>query len=188
MLSRKVEVYCWREELSHFEERRGNQVRKGTKCDYKPHWCNVSSMPDSSKFRDRAKVNIKSSVNNEEFRAHGVRLGAFGIAIDQVEKTFGRTKYSNLYRHGEFRAPQDPQGTWQYHAASGEIRRSSRPGTDQIGDIRVRYECLAGFGPVQGPQVSALGTQSQGFQNERHLVQCSKKVKCVLNAGHISAE
>ena len=81
-------------------------------------------MPDSSKFRDRAKVNIKSSVNNEEFRAHGVRLGAFGIGIDQVEKTFGRTKYGNLYSHGEFRPPQDPQGVCQYNAASGEIRRS----------------------------------------------------------------
>ena len=29
-INRKVQVYCWVEELTNFEERRGNQVRHGT--------------------------------------------------------------------------------------------------------------------------------------------------------------
>ena len=66
-LKRKVEVYCWKEQLTSIEERHGNQVRRGTKCDYTPHWS--ESVPDSSRFRDKAKQNIKSDIPCQEFWA-----------------------------------------------------------------------------------------------------------------------
>jgi hypothetical protein len=66
-LRRKVEVYCWKEQLSSIEERHGNQVRRGTKCDYTPHWS--ESVPDSSRFRDKAKQNIKSNIPSQDFWA-----------------------------------------------------------------------------------------------------------------------
>ena len=67
-------------------------------------------MPDSSKFRDKSKVNIQSSVKSETFHAHGVRLGAFEIGIDQLEKTFGKTKFNKLFESSEFIPPHDHQG------------------------------------------------------------------------------
>ena len=62
---RKVQVYCWVEHLTNFEERRGDQVRRGTKCDYKPTWCDASNVPDSRRFRDKAKVNIRSEIPSQ---------------------------------------------------------------------------------------------------------------------------
>lgn len=47
---RKVEVFQWRETASQVEERRGDQVRRGTKYSYKAEWS--SSFVSSDGFKD----------------------------------------------------------------------------------------------------------------------------------------
>ena len=47
---RKVEVFQWRETATQVEERRGDQVRRGTKYSYKAEWS--SSFVSSHGFKD----------------------------------------------------------------------------------------------------------------------------------------
>ena len=143
-MSRKVEVYCWTEKLTQFTERRGDQVRKGTKCDYTPTWVEVDNMPDSANFRDKSKVNIPSSVKSKEFRAHGLRLGTYQIDTNQGYQAFNKVQYRDLYKTEKFIPPHDIHGTWKYYKDRAELRRKSAPGTDQIGDLRVTFECIKG--------------------------------------------
>ena len=67
----------------------------------------------------------------------------FSISIDQVKQTFSKVNYNNLFEFNKFIPPEDPHGIWRHK--DGLIYRKSKPGTDQIGDIRVTYECLSGF-------------------------------------------
>ena len=145
-LRRKVEVYCWTEQKTSFEERRGDQVRRGTKCDYTPTWC--ESVPNSKDFRDKSKVNQRSNISSAEWNAFGARLGAYEIGIDHVKQYARRVKYTKMYEMEmtQFIPPPDEQGVWTFDQREQVLRRQSRPGTNQIGDIKITYECLEGFG------------------------------------------
>ena len=98
VLERKVEVYCWKETKTKFKEKRTvkvqdsssssssdeeDQVRKGTKYEYQAVWSD--KFIDSSKFKDKSKdENIKPSLDNEEWKCSGVRLGSYYIEVEKV--------------------------------------------------------------------------------------------------------
>ena len=68
------------------------------------------------------------------------------------------------------------------------------PGSDQIGDIRISYECLEGFGAREGPQVVALGRQSPmkkryaTYGTAASLRRMSSNVKALLDYGGMTKE
>lgn len=67
ILYRNVEVYQWVEKSENIEERRGNQVRRGTKYNYKSQWC--SSFTDSKNFRDQNyNHNKRPDISSEVLR------------------------------------------------------------------------------------------------------------------------
>ena len=83
-------MYCWDEQVSQITERRGDQVRTGTKCIYTPKWKDLKDMPDSRGFRDKEKINLASSVECKDFYAHGVRIGVFSIEFRGIDYPYDR--------------------------------------------------------------------------------------------------
>ena len=67
-------------------------------------------------------------------------------------------KYKQLYQNEKFAKIEDPDGIWSYDKDNQLLKRRKIPGTDQIGDLRVTFECLSGFGSRQGPRSVAIGT------------------------------
>ena len=61
-LQRKVEVYCWSENISTRTETRGNQSRTVTDYKYTSVWVDAKDFIDSSGFRDK-KYNMNVAPN-----------------------------------------------------------------------------------------------------------------------------
>ena len=51
-----------------------------------------------------------------------------------------------MYEMTQFVPIPDRDGVWSFDSAKQELRRQRVPGTDQIGDLKVTYDCLPGFG------------------------------------------
>ena len=67
-LKRKVEVYCYRQETSQREERKGNAKRTVTDYKYTSCWVEAHEMPQSECFRDQKfNINKKAPFKNESF-------------------------------------------------------------------------------------------------------------------------
>ena len=88
VLDRCVEVYQWEEKKTPFEARKGNMVRRATRCDYHCHWMNANNYVDSSGFRDPSKINTRPSVTNTTFTADEIvaSIGPFRINKNEVTK------------------------------------------------------------------------------------------------------
>lgn len=68
LLRRQVEVYCYREDISKREERRGNQKRTITDYNYTTCWMEARGMPNSQNFKDKKyNLNKPSSVDSQSF-------------------------------------------------------------------------------------------------------------------------
>lgn len=67
-LFRKVEVYCWREDISHRRETRGKQSRTVTDYKYTSCWVDSPNFIPSAGFRDKKyDMNVAPSFNSECF-------------------------------------------------------------------------------------------------------------------------
>lgn len=61
--------------MTVIEERDGDRVRRGRKFTYTPSWLNAADCPDSTKFSDKAKVNIKPNTVSETFYCAQLNCG-----------------------------------------------------------------------------------------------------------------
>ena len=86
---------------------------------------------DSENFNDKTKVNVAKSLQNEFTYCERVTLGHYRVdmqAVIQLGWAIGRSQYREMFRHSQFEAPEDPEGTWTFDENRQLIRRRKVPG------------------------------------------------------------
>ena len=85
-----------------------------------------------------------------------VRVGPYyTVDVHEIEKGFGLTKLTNLFKHGRISTEQDRNGIWQHDSGNSRLVRQRNPGKDTIGDIRVTYRVLNQFDGIGSREVTA---------------------------------
>ena len=90
-----------------------------------------------------------------------MKLGHYSIDTSDVIAlgwTYGRSQYKELFKHSEFVAPDDRDGTWTFDSENHMLRRIKIEGEETVGDLKVTYEAIDGFTADKGMVVSAIGT------------------------------
>ena len=72
-----------------------------------------------------------------------------------------KVKFTEMFKHSPFEAPDDTQGTWTFDAENQELRRRKKAGQDTEGDIKVTYAVFKTFHKRSKPdmKVTAIGRQ-----------------------------
>ena len=113
MICRNVKVHAWKENITQFEERKGDMVRRGKKCDYTPSWMNEKQCPSSNDFQDKLKKNIPPSVHAETFYCKFLACGEkFTFDPQDLLKYVTKT-YHNCKLRQDFYPLPDEAGDWK---------------------------------------------------------------------------
>ncbi|KAL5518301.1 hypothetical protein EMCRGX_G004008 [Ephydatia muelleri] len=137
VLMRKVEMYQWVEETRtrEFKERDGT-IRKETEYSYTNAW--KSDLVSSAQFDDLRHTNPREfPVKPETFSAHIVRLGAFLLSQDVLQKITN-------WRSVVLTTPTQPSDYKLYN----NMFYLGDPLKPKVGDVRVSFD-YAGSGDVQ---------------------------------------
>ena len=146
MIRRRVEVYCYREDVSKRIERDGDQSRRVTDYKYTSVWLDAKNQIDSTAFKDQNyNLNKKVFFQTESFKtSEDILVDPAGFKVDAkyltdltTQKT---TKLMDLFPNGGMVEHTSEDGAWYHDADSGYIRCQRIKGKDTIGDIRVSYE------------------------------------------------
>jgi hypothetical protein len=159
LLKRRVDVYCWTEEIIQVEERKGDMVRRGSKAKYTPKWVEQSQFQDSSSFKDKNKVNIRPTVSSQTFTCQNFMLGAvFTIPAHQAKRAMGDKGMTRCpVKKEDSMFPIDSAGQW---ISTGKgLARQVTAAHETIGDLRVTYECLNQFSTGQPLDVTIIAKQ-----------------------------
>ncbi len=120
LLSRKVEMYQWREHCA------------GATCNYEPIW---SSQPiDSHGFRQpQAHENPPMRLGNALFAGADLKLGAFAIDAELVAAQVA------LVDHPVHAADLPPNLAASFSDANGTLYAGGDPAHPKVGEVRVSY-------------------------------------------------
>ena len=154
-LSRKVEMFQWKEKTSTKSEKQlGGSVKKTTVYTYEKSWS--SSVIDSSRFKEAGHNNPGAfPVESQKWYAGNVKLGAFSLAKGQIERIGDEQPYAfpadyklppafkGKVENGRIVIPAAVPA--QAPAAQAPAAQAQTPAAPQavqgpqVGDIRISY-------------------------------------------------
>lgn len=140
-LSRKVEMYQWREnQESKTDTNMGGSTTKTTTYSYEKVW---SEYPiDSSDFHKPSYYNPPFTLKSERYNAQKGNLGDFTLSKVQTTALHNLYEYSNL-----------PQNS-KYTISGNYYYKSNNIESPNIGDIRISYKYMPSDSPI-----SVIGMQ-----------------------------
>ena len=140
-LTRKVEMFQWKEKTSTKSEKQlGGSVKKTTVYTYEKDWS--SSVIDSSRFKEAGHNNPGAfPFESRKWYAGNVKLGAFALARNQIEKIGDEQPYSFP---ADYKLPAAVKGKVEngkivIPAAPAQASAAPAVQGPQVGDIRISY-------------------------------------------------
>lgn len=148
-LVREVEVRQWKETKT--EKKQGKE--KVPVYTYEPIW-STKKPPSSIAFNDKTKINPTSKrYEDEKYRAAEVKLGAFVLAPEQIDKVPAEEALP-VSEEMFAKLPEDLKGQVK-RTQDGLLYVGSNPDDPKVGDCRIRYK-------VANPQTLSVIAKQQG--------------------------
>ena len=140
-LTRKVEMFQWKEKTSTKSEKQlGGSVKKTTVYTYEKDWS--SSVIDSTRFKEAGHNNPGAfPFESKKWYAGNVKLGAFALARNQIEKIGDEQPYAFP---ADYKLPAAVKGKVEngkivIPAAPAQASAAPVVQGPQVGDIRISY-------------------------------------------------
>lgn len=140
-LSRKVEMYQWKENVkTEKKDNMGGSTTETKTYTYEKVWSQDEI--NSENFKKSSYSNPKFTLKSENVYARTGKLGGFNLTSKQTESMHGFEVYGNLPQKSEYKIYENT-----YY-------KGYNPENPQIGDVRISYEVIP-----SGTPISIIGKQ-----------------------------
>lgn len=190
-LFRTVEMYQWTEESkSETRKKLGGGEETVTTYTYSRQW--KEGLVDSSSFHETSghENPTELPVESESFTADPVRLGAFTLAQDQIDRL--STKH-DVPVTAETAAAIGGDLAGAFVAHQNALYQGENPESPQVGDLRVTFEVADpqqasvvavqsgdGFAPYQAAAGDSILLVDDGMHTAQEMFQSAQKANTVM--------